>query len=146
MSALSYFSPRLCKNLGCAKAAPRLALRGVGWADVHVFLTKMKANSYKMFGKINFKLFYKMYFLFLFFLHLDVLFSIPGEGKIFFLVFDKEGGDGKMFVKMGYPGWGWGDTCARLGCRLPSHLHAPTRWKKIKKIGRLSFLQIPKLL
>lgn len=59
-----------------------------------------------MFGKINFKLFYKMYFLFLFFLHLDVLFSIPGEGKIFFLVFDKEGVDGKMFVKMGYPGWG----------------------------------------
>lgn len=106
MSALSYFSPRLCKNVGCAKAAPRLVAGGVGWADVHVFLTKMKANSYKMFGKINFKLFYKMYFLFLFFLHLDVLFSIPGEGKIFFLVFDKEGGDGKMFVKMGYPGWG----------------------------------------
>lgn len=40
------------------------------------------------------------------FLHLDVLFSIPGEGKIFFLVFDKEGVDGKMFVKMGYPGLG----------------------------------------
>ena len=39
------------------KAAPRLAPRGVGWADVHVFVTKMKANSYKMFGKINFKLF-----------------------------------------------------------------------------------------
>ena len=57
MSALSYFSPRLCKNVGCAKAAPRLALRGVGWADVHVFFTKMKANSDKMFGKINFKLF-----------------------------------------------------------------------------------------
>ena len=80
------------------------------------------------------------------FLHLDVLFSIPGEGKIFFLVFDKEGVDGKMFVKMGYPGWGWGDTCARLGCRLPPHLPAPTRWKKIKKIAYLSFLQIPKLL
>ncbi len=80
------------------------------------------------------------------FLHLDVLFSIPGEGKIFFLVFDKEGVDGKMFVKVGYPGWGWGDTCARLGCRLPPHLHAPTRWKKIKKIAYLSFLQIPKLL
>lgn len=74
------------------------------------FFTKMEANSDKMFGKINFKLFYKMYFLFLFFLHLDVLFSIPGEGKIFFLVFDKEGVDGKMFVKMGYPGLGWGDT------------------------------------
>lgn len=106
----------------------------------------MKANSDKMFGKFNFKLFYKMYFLFLFFLHLDVLISIPGEGKIFFLVFDKEGVDGKMFVKMGYPGWGWGDTGTRLGCRLPPHRHAPTRWKKIKKITYLSFLQIPKLL
>ena len=80
------------------------------------------------------------------FLHLDVLISIPGEGKIFFLVFDKEGVDGKMFVKMGYPGWGWGDTGARLGCRLPPHRHAPTRWKKIKKIACLSFLQITKLL
>lgn len=49
------------------KAAPRLAWRGVGWADVHDFFTKMKANSDKMFGKINFKLFYKMFFLFLFF-------------------------------------------------------------------------------
>lgn len=57
MSALSYFSTHLCKNVGCAKAAPRLVAGGVGWADVHVFLTKMKANSYKMFGKINFKLF-----------------------------------------------------------------------------------------
>lgn len=146
MSALSYFSTHLCKNVGCAKAAPRLARRGVGWADVHVFFTKMKANSDKMFGKINFKLFYKMYFLFLFFLHLDVLFSIPGEGKIFFLVFDKEGGGWKMFVKMGYPGWDRATPRARLGCRLPPHLPAPTRWKKIKKIGRLSFLQIPKVL
>lgn len=57
MSDLSYFSTHLCKNVGCAKAAPRLVARGVRWADVHVFVTKMKANSYKMFGKINFKLF-----------------------------------------------------------------------------------------
>lgn len=57
MSDLSYFSTHLCKNVGCAKAAPRLVAGGVGWADVHVFFTKMKANSYKMFGKINFKLF-----------------------------------------------------------------------------------------
>ena len=57
MSALTYFSTHLCKNVGCAKAAPRLVAGCVGWADVHVFLTKMKANSYKMFGKINFKLF-----------------------------------------------------------------------------------------
>lgn len=57
MSALSYFTRHLCQNWGCAKAAPRLEWRGVGWADVHVFFTKMKANSYKMFGKINFKLF-----------------------------------------------------------------------------------------
>lgn len=146
MSALSYFSTHLCKNVGCAKAAPRLVAGGVGWADVHVFFTKMKANSYKMFGKINFKLFRIRCFSIFIFLHLDVLFSIPGEGKIFFLVFDKEGVDGKMFVKMGYPGWGWGDTCARLGCRLSPHLPAPTRWKKIKKIAYLSFLQIPKVL
>lgn len=57
MASLSYFSPHLCKNVGVRIAAPRLVERGVGWADVHVFLTKMKANSYKMFGKINFKLF-----------------------------------------------------------------------------------------
>ena len=57
MSALSYFSTHLCKNVRCAKAAPRLVARGVGWADVHIFFTKMKANSYKMFGKIKFKLF-----------------------------------------------------------------------------------------
>ena len=57
MARLSYFTRHLCKNLGCAKAAPRLAARGVGWADVHIFLTKKMENSYKMFGKINFKLF-----------------------------------------------------------------------------------------
>lgn len=80
------------------------------------------------------------------FLHLDVLFSIPGEEKIFFLIFDKEGGMEKMFVKMGYPGWDRATPRARLGCRLPTHLPSPTRWKKIKRIGYLSFLQIPKLL
>lgn len=110
------------------------------------FLQRWRQILTKCLEKSTSNFFYKMFFYFYFFLHLDVLFSIPGEGKIFFLVFDKEGGDGKMFVKMGYPGWGWGDTCARLGCRLPPHLHAPTRWKKIKKIGYLSFLQIPKLL
>lgn len=57
MSALSYFTRHLCKKLGCAKAAPRLVAGCVGWADVHIFFTKMKANSYKMFGKIKFKLF-----------------------------------------------------------------------------------------
>lgn len=67
MARLSYFTRHLCKNLGCAKAAPRLAWRGVGWADVHVFVTKMKANSYKMFGKINFKLFRIRCFLFFIF-------------------------------------------------------------------------------
>ena len=73
-------------------------------------------------------------------------FLYQGRERFFFLVFDKEGVDGKMFVKMGYPGWGWGDTRARLGCRLSPHLPSPTRWKKIKKIAYLSFLQIPKLL
>lgn len=68
MSALFYFLAHLCKKLGCAKAAPRLVGRGVGWADVHIFFTKMKANSYKMFGKINFKLFRIRCFLF-FILH-----------------------------------------------------------------------------
>lgn len=57
MSALFYFLAHLCQNVGVRIAAPRLARRGVGWADVHVFFTKMKANSDKMFGKINFKLF-----------------------------------------------------------------------------------------
>ena len=52
----------------------------------------------------------------------------------------------KMFVKMGYPGWDRATPRARLGCRLPTHLPSPTRWKKIKRIGYLSFLQIPKLL
>ena len=48
---------------------PRHAsLGGVAGGRMYMFfLTKMKANSDKMFGKINFKLFYKMYFLFLFF-------------------------------------------------------------------------------
>lgn len=43
-----------------------------------------------------------------------------------------------MFVKMGYPGWGWATPRARLGCRLPPHLPAPTRWKKNQK-DRASF-------
>ena len=57
MSALFYFSPHLCQNVGVRIAAPRLVAVGVGWADVHVFLTRKMENSYKMFGKINFKLF-----------------------------------------------------------------------------------------
>lgn len=57
MASLSYFTRHLCKNVGCAKAAPSPVARGVGWADVHVFVTKIRQNSYKMFGKINFKLF-----------------------------------------------------------------------------------------
>lgn len=57
MSALFYVLGHLCQNVGVRIAAPRRVERSVGWADVHIFLTKMKANSYKMFGKINFKLF-----------------------------------------------------------------------------------------
>lgn len=57
MARLSYFLAHLCQNVWVRIAAPRRVERGVGWADVHVFVTKMKANSYKMFGKINFKLF-----------------------------------------------------------------------------------------
>lgn len=67
MARLSYFTRHLCQNVGVRIAAPRLAARGVGWADVHVFVTKMKANSYKMFGKINFKLFRIRCFLFFIF-------------------------------------------------------------------------------
>lgn len=57
MARLSYFLAHLCQNVGVRIAAPRRAERGVGWADVHIFLTKISQNSYKMFGKINFKLF-----------------------------------------------------------------------------------------
>lgn len=68
MSALSYFSTHLCQNVGVRIAAPRLVAVGVGWADVHVFFTRKMENSYKMFGKINFKLFRIRCFLF-FILH-----------------------------------------------------------------------------
>lgn len=57
MASLSYFLAHLCQNVGVRIAAPRRVERGVGWADVHIFLTKIRRNSYKMFGKINFKLF-----------------------------------------------------------------------------------------
>ena len=57
MSALFYFSPHLCQNVRARIAAPRRVGRGVGCVDVHIFLTKIDENSYKMFGKINFKLF-----------------------------------------------------------------------------------------
>ena len=57
MASLFYFLAHLCKKCGVRIAAPRLVGRGVGWADVHIFLTKIRQNSYKMFGKINFKLF-----------------------------------------------------------------------------------------
>lgn len=61
---------------------------------------------------------YKMFFYFYFsFFILRCNYWITDQ--LFFRpISDKEGVDGKMFVKMGYPGWGWGDTCARLGCRL----------------------------
>ena len=68
------------------------------YKDEAKFLQNVWKNQFQTFSIRCFSIFI--------FLHLDVLFSIPGEGKIFFLVFDKEGGDGKMFVKMGYPGWG----------------------------------------
>lgn len=128
-------------------AAPRLAARGVGWADVHVFVTKMKANSYKMFGKINFKLFRIRCFLFFIFHFSFWCCNYWIRDQLFFcLISDKGRGDGKMFVKMGYPGLGWGDTRARLGRRLPPHRHGVGGWKKIKQIGSLSFLQFPKFL
>ena len=57
MSRLSYFLAHLCQNVGVRIAAPRHVERGVGCVDVHIFLTKISQNSYKMFGKINFKLF-----------------------------------------------------------------------------------------
>lgn len=105
MSPRSYFLGDLCKKYSPRKAAPRLTLRGVGWADVHVFFTKMKANSDKMFGKINFKLFSIRCFSIFIFLHLDVLFSIPGEGNFLRLDFDKEGG-WKNVCKNGVPQMG----------------------------------------
>lgn len=109
MPGLSYFTRRLCKNVGCAKAAPRLVARGVGWADVHIFFTKMKPNSYKMFGKINFKLFSIRCFSIFIFFYLKILFSIPGEGKFFCLISDKDGG-WKNVCKSGVPRMGMGDT------------------------------------
>ena len=68
------------------------------YKDEAKFLQNVWKNQFQTFSIRCFSIFI--------FLHLDVLFSIPGEGKIFFLVFDKEGVDGKMFVKMGYPGLG----------------------------------------
>lgn len=87
MARLSYFTRHLCKNLGCAKAAPRRVERGVGWADVHVFVTKMKANSYKMFGKINFKLFRIRCFLFFIFHFSFCIVTIGSQINFFFNLF-----------------------------------------------------------
>ena len=91
MSALSYFSPRLCQNVGVRIAAPRLVGRGVGWADVHVFFTKMKANSYKMFGKINFKLFrIRCFSIFIFHFSFCVV-TIGSQIRFFFDLFFTRG-------------------------------------------------------
>lgn len=112
-------------------AAPRLAARGVGWADVHVFVTKMKANSYKMFGKINFKLFRIRCFLFFIFHFSFWCCNYWIRDQLFFcLISDKEGVDGRLFVKMGYPGWGWGRHSRPP--RLPPSATSPRvgGWKK----------------
>ena len=91
MSALSYFSPHLCQNVGVRIAAPRLAAGGVGWADVHVFFTKIRQNSYKMFGKINFKLFRIRCFLFFIFHFSFCIVTIGSQIEFFFNLFFTRG-------------------------------------------------------
>lgn len=110
MSALFYVLGHLCQNVGVRIAAPRRVERGVGWADVHIFLTKMKANSYKMFGKINFKLFRIRCFSIFIFSFLIVCCLHWIRDQLFFcLISDKEGG-WKIVCKNGVPRMGMGDT------------------------------------
>ena len=109
------------------------------YKDEGKFLQNVWKNQFQTFP-------YKMFFIFhfsFFILHCNYWIR---DQLFFCLISDKGRGDGKMFVKMGYPGLGWGDTRARLGRRLPPHRHGVGGWKKIKQIGSLSFLQFPKFL
>lgn len=112
------------------KAAPRLVAGGVGWADVHVFLTKMKANSYKMFGKINFKLFrIRCFSIFIFHFSFCIV-TIGSQINIFFDLFLTKKGGWKNVCKNGVPRMGIGRHLRPP--RLPP-LAAPTRPDEMEK-------------
>ena len=90
-----------------SRATPRSEGCRVGGCTC--FFDKDKAKFLQNVWKNQFQTFSIRCFSIFIFFYLKILFSIPGEGKIFRLISDKDGG-WKNVCKSGVPRMGMGDT------------------------------------